>query len=137
MVTPVSSADEMIGGMNPELRPGRFVFCTLTASGRNEAAVAAALATFREEEGLSLLLPEELASAHGLAASEPMRQITLNVYSSLSGVGLTAAVSTALAKHGIACNMIAATLHDHAFVPADRADEALQILQELQARDKA
>jgi len=137
MVATVSSATGMISGMNPELRPGRFVFCTMPATGGHEVALAAALGTFRETEGLSLLLPEDVASAHGLAASEPMRQITLNVYSSLSGVGLTAAVATALAERGIACNMIAATLHDHAFVPADRADEALQILQELQARDKA
>jgi hypothetical protein len=62
-----------------------------------------------------------------------MRCITLNVYSALDGVGLTAAVARALADLGIACNMVAGFHHDHAFVPATRADDALQGLLALQA----
>ena len=63
-----------------------------------------------------------------------MRRITLRVHSALDGVGLTAAVATALAGHGIACNMVAAFHHDHVFVPAARAEEALAILKTLAAR---
>ena len=62
-----------------------------------------------------------------------MRCITLNVYSSLEGVGLTAAVATALAENGIACNMVAAFHHDHAFVPDALSQKAMQVLKELQA----
>jgi hypothetical protein len=42
-------------------------------------------------------------------------------------------VASALAEAGIACNMVAALNHDHVFVPADRAEEALTILRALQA----
>ena len=62
-----------------------------------------------------------------------MALITLNVYSALDGVGLTAAVATALARAGIACNMVAALNHDHVFVPIERAQEALAVLLALQA----
>jgi hypothetical protein len=60
-----------------------------------------------------------------------MRQITLNVFSALEGVGLTAAVAVALADAGIACNMVAAFHHDHVFVPEAQAEAALKVLREL------
>ncbi|WP_127115906.1 ACT domain-containing protein [Shimia sediminis] len=126
------SAQEMISGMTPEVRPGMFVFASLTDKGQIARLSAAALGTFQEAEGLSLLVPVEVARAEGLAVDQPMRQITLNVYSSLEGVGLTAAVATVLAEAGIACNMVAAHHHDHAFVPAARAEEALALLLALQ-----
>jgi len=133
MVTTVESAGDMIRGMNPVLQPGRFVFCSFTDGNPPASLRDAALATFRETEGLSLLLHEDDAVKAGLGASAPMRQITLKVYSSLTGVGLTAAVATALADEGIACNVIAATLHDHIFVPAEDADRAMAVLARLQA----
>lgn len=123
----------MIGGMDPVLYPGAFVFCTVRDADRAVIALPLALASFREDEGLSLLLTVEQAAQMGLSQDGPMRRITLNVYSSLGGVGLTAAVSAALTERGIACNMIAATMHDHVFVPIDQADEALNALRALQA----
>ena len=133
MTDTVQDRDAMIAGMRPDLREGVFVFYSL-AQGDAAALLPHAIATFREDEGLSLLLPLALAEKAGFAVDQPMRQITLQVYSSLSGVGLTAAVATALAEAGIPCNMIAATHHDHAFVPAAEAGRALAILQDLSRR---
>ncbi|MEP2530228.1 ACT domain-containing protein [Shimia sp.] len=127
-----TSAHEMISGMSPELRPGTFVFATTPDPALVATLAADAVATFRESEGVSLVLSSERAEQAGFDTDQPMRCITLNVYSSLEGVGLTAAVATALAEAGIACNMIAAFHHDHAFVPSDSAERALQILQSLQ-----
>jgi hypothetical protein len=62
-----------------------------------------------------------------------MRQITLGVFSALDGVGLTAAVAGALAERGIACNMVAALRTTTPFVPADRAEEAVEVLRALSA----
>lgn len=126
----VSDRREMIARMDPVLMPGRFCFCTVADVAQAEGA----LATFREEEGLSVLLPVAGAEALGLPVESVMRQITLRVQSSLEGVGLTAAVAGVLADAGIACNMIAARLHDHAFVPEARAEEALALLMALQGR---
>ncbi|SFD65420.1 ACT domain-containing protein [Roseivivax sediminis] len=117
----------MIRHMRPELCPGRYVF-----AGSDDPALAArALATFREDEGLSLILPEEVAREAGLPADLPMRRITLRVHSALDGIGLTAAVSGALTEAGIACNVVAALHHDHVFVPAPDATRALAALEAL------
>ena len=129
MAGPVRETAAMIAGMRPELKPGRFVFCAT----EDEALAGQALGAFREEEDLSLILPEGVAAGAGLPVDQPMRQITLGVLSALDGVGLTAAVATALTDRGIPCNVVAAVRHDHVFVPADRAEEALGCLLALAA----
>lgn len=122
----------MLAGMVPVLRDGIWHFCTTVAA--SAAAVEAALALFREDEGVTLILDEADARRFGFATPLPMARITLEVFSALDGVGLTAAVATALAGHGIPCNMVAACHHDHVFVPHGQAEEALAVLRELQRR---
>jgi hypothetical protein len=128
MTEPVTDRLAMIRGMDPDLRPGRFVFCTVP---EDSALLADALGSFHEDGALSLLLPLDKAAEAGLPVDVPMREITLRVQSSLLGVGLTAAVAGALAEAGIPCNMVAATRHDHVFVPEDRAETALALLLHL------
>jgi uncharacterized protein len=123
-MAPVTDRRAMIAGMNPVLQPGRFRFATLA---EGCPVPPDALGSFREAEGLSLILPAE-----GGAGPE-MCWIVLTVHSALEGVGLTAAVSTALAAEEIACNMVAAHHHDHVFVPAAEAERALVCLLALQA----
>lgn len=67
-----------------------------------------------------------------LNVDHPMRRISLNAFSSLEGVGLTAAVSTALGDNGIPCNMVAAFHHYHIFLPSEMCDRAMEILLSLQ-----
>lgn len=57
--------------------------------------------------------------------------IALQVHSALYAVGLTAAVSSALAEAGVSCNVIAGYHHDHLLVPFERGQEALTILRAL------
>ena len=129
----ISDAAGMIAGMSPVLYDQRYCFCTLTED--LPEAMPLVLASFREEEGLSLILSLDDAERFGLATDTVMRRITLNVYSALEGVGLTAAVATALAQNGIACNMVAAFHHDHAFVPDALAEQALTVLRQLAGQD--
>ncbi len=121
----------MIAGMDPVLEPGTFLF----RMAEGDRVPPNALASFREPEGLSLIIPADQPRS----GEAVMRLIRLNILSDLEGVGLTAAVSTRLAAHGIACNVVAALHHDYLLVPACRADEALAQLRSLQtqARDPA
>lgn len=132
MIKIAHSAHDMICGMTPVLQPGEFVFVTTTDPVLGDTLAVHATATFREAEGLSLLIPRARAEAANLIADVPMRCITLNVFSSLEGVGLTAAVSAALGAHDIPCNMVAAYHHDHVFVPAHQSALAMQVLLALQ-----
>lgn len=117
----------MIAGMAPELDPRRWSFVAVTPD-RAPELLGAALGTFREAEGVSAIVPADLADA-----APTFARIVLTVQSDLEGIGLTAAVATTLAEAGIACNVVAALHHDHLFVPADRAHDALSALQALAA----
>ncbi|ABC62137.1 ACT domain-containing protein [Erythrobacter litoralis] len=132
MTRPVAETAATIAGMDPVLDEPLWCFVGGYEPELVIQWMSHALGTFREAEGLSLIVPHAVALEHELQA-DPYARITLRVHSALEGVGLTAAVASALAKAGIACNMVAALRHDHAFVPADRAEEALAILKQLQA----
>lgn len=127
-----STAHEMISRMTPEMRPEEFVFVSTKNSDVASALLPDAISLFREDEGISLIVPVAVAQKTNLGVDSPMRCITLNVFSSLEGVGLTAAVSTALGAHGIPCNMVAAHHHDHVFVPSQMGTHAMEILTSLQ-----
>lgn len=122
----------MIAGMTPVLDGETYAFCSATNGALAAEALPLATGMFREAEGISLILTAGDAERLGFTIDQPMARITLNVYSALDGVGLTAAVASALAEAGIACNMIAAFHHDHVFVPLAHAEEALAILEALQ-----
>lgn len=134
---PVRDTSAMIAGMAPEADPRIWHFCTTADDERAARAAPLALASFREAEGTSFILPDEAAGALGFDTALPMTRITLTVHSALDGVGLTAAVAQALAAEGIACNMVAAFHHDHAFVPQADAARALAVLRALAAGEGA
>jgi hypothetical protein len=119
---------KLLASMKPRLMPGVFVFATLPVGAAVPASVAPVM-IFRESEGTTLILQAEDAEVAGLVAIFPSRMITLDVHSSLEAVGFIAAIATRLAAAGIGVNPVAGYFHDHLFVPADRAEEAMGILQ--------
>lgn len=131
----VTETSAMIAQMEPALDPVRYCFVNVTPEIAPQV-LGAALATFREDEGVSAIVPEELARELEIEAPVFAR-ITLQVHSDLAGVGLTAAVSGALADAQIACNVVAAYHHDHLFVPDERAEDALACLRGLQKQFEA
>ncbi len=120
----------LLNHMKPELQPGVFVFCTILPDAPVPAALNPLL-TFREQEGMTLVIPREEAKAAGLNHAFPSRLITLSVHSALEAVGFLAAITTRLAAAGISVNAVSAFHHDHLFVPEDRADEAMALLQTM------
>ena len=127
----VRNTAEMISGMAPVRDPETWHFCTTDDRDLAERARPHALAVFGEDEGTSLILPDEVARDLGFAVEMPMSRITLSVHSALDGVGLTAAVASALAEAHIPCNVVAAYHHDHVFVPEELAERAVAILQDV------
>lgn len=125
-MSPVKDTSAMIAGMQPQLRDGLWVFRTFSDPAEALPVMEDALASFVEDEGLSLILPVDGGDIR--SDDHVMRCITLHVHSALDGIGLTAAVAKALTRAGIPCNMVAAFHHDHVFVPADQAETALETL---------
>jgi hypothetical protein len=125
---------KLLAAMQPELQPSAFVFATI--EGLDIPAGLEPLGTFRESEGLTLILPAHDAGHPAVVASKPYRQITLLVHSSLEAVGLTAAFATELTRHGISANVIAGYYHDHIFVAAADAERAVAALTDLSERHR-
>lgn len=121
--------------MKPELQPGIFVFCTIASNERIPAALNPLL-MFREQEGTTLVILREEAEAAGLRYAFASRLITLTVHSALDAVGFLAAITARLAEAGISVNAVSAFHHDHLFVPADRADEALKLLGDMSVANR-
>jgi hypothetical protein len=94
----------------------------------SDVAVAA---TIVEDEGLTSVVSVADAEWSGESPAFVAAWLTLNVESALDAVGLTAAVATALAADGIACNVLAGFHHDHLLVPEERADDAIASLLRL------
>jgi uncharacterized protein len=123
MAAPVSDLAGMLAGMAPVLDARAWRFEVVEGE-----PPADAFALIREDEGTTAIMPGE---------GGDFARITLQVHSALEGVGLTAAVSGALAAAGIACNVVAGFHHDHLFVPWDRRTEALAVLRELAGQAEA
>jgi len=119
----------MVAQMSPSLDYEIWRFVAVSPGSASQL-LGAAIATFREDEGVSAIVPAALADELGEGGPD-FQRITLRVNSDLEGVGLTASVASALADAGIACNMVAALHHDHCFVPASRAQEALTVLERI------
>ena len=125
----------LLAHLEPVLRPGEYVFCTLPD--RVIPAGVAPLLVFQEEEGTTLVVQRSDARRIGMGYSTSWAWISLEVHSSLEAVGLLAAVSAALAGGGISCNVVSAFHHDHVFVPLNRGEEAQVILREISDRARS
>ena len=121
----------LIAQMSPSLDDQVWAFVSV-GEVSSEYVAEHALATFRETEGTTLIVPWERAEEFDVC-SEPMARITLNIHSSLEAVGLTAAVSQALAFEAISANMGAGFYHDHIFVPQTSGERAVACLTLLSA----
>jgi hypothetical protein len=123
----------LLVAMKPALDPREWVFCTLDREAPIDGLQP--LLTFRENEGVTVVVERESAESRGLSATFPCRRITLRVHSDLEAVGFLARITAELAKYAIPANAVSAFYHDHLFVPADRGEEALRVLEDLSSEE--
>ncbi len=126
----------MLASLTVARRPGRFTVVTLPTDGPAPTVTEPGIeAVLYEAEGTTVIATEKEATARGWPVDYVGAWLTLEVHSSLEAVGLTAAVSTALAAAGIPANVLAAYYHDHLLVPVDDADRAIDALARLRDLD--
>lgn len=125
---------KLLQSLAPRLGSNDYTFCTVPArrvQDLEQLVTVQPVLMFREYEGVTLVVRTSEAQRLGLGGSSGWRRITLLAHSHLEATGLTAVVSGALAESGIPANMVAGFFHDHVFVPTDRAEEAVGVLQSL------
>ncbi len=133
----VSDLDALLKDMSPELHEENYYFATLDKS--NLIAISGYLQyvvdVFREEEGLSIVFEEPILEAvESLSREEiqgPFSMISLNINSDLMAVGFLARVTLELAREGISVNAFSAYHHDHLFVPHEKREESMLILERV------
>ncbi|SKB35859.1 ACT domain-containing protein [Maribacter arcticus] len=119
----------LLESLEPSLNLGSYVFISLKDI--NEILREDILFEFKEAEGITILLSKDKADKYNLDYEFVASWITLKVHSALDAVGLTAAVSSALTKHNISCNVVAAYYHDHIFVSKKDTKKAMEVLSEF------
>ncbi|MCC9308660.1 ACT domain-containing protein [Kitasatospora sp. RB6PN24] len=123
---------QLLGQLHPEVTPGRYVFCSFP--GRVPAGLRPVV-TVAEPEGITAVVEQHEAEALGLDYAYPAVWITLRSHSvrDETGRAITTAVAGRLAEHGIGCSVVAGFHHDHLFVTADHAEQAVRVLERLAA----
>jgi uncharacterized protein len=120
---------KLLQHMTPSVHPEIFAFCHF--SDFQLPSTLTPIATFREVEGLTAVVPMGQAQALGIDYQFESRMVTLTVHSSLDAVGFLAHITTGLATQGISCNVVSAYHHDHLFFQKNRLSDALRVLDSL------
>jgi len=119
----------LLNNMRPVLNTGDYVFCNVSSFDKID--LKQIIGSFKEEEGITLIISKAYADRLGLNYSSIMSWITLQIHSSLEAVGLTAVFSSILSKNNISCNVIAGYFHDHIFVLKEDAKKAVEVLNDF------
>lgn len=122
-----TNLEKLLADMCPELDETVFTFAAIP-SARHLPPALQPIGTFVEAEGLTVIAPLQEVERANLAHGGSWAKISLTVHSSLAAVGLTAAITSALAANGISANVVAGFYHDHLFVPWERRHEAMNLL---------
>lgn len=125
---------KLLEGMQPSVSEEIFAFATARSLVEVPAYVSV-IGSFIEDEGVTIIATSDQIRRTSLVQSEPFAKISLAVHSSLTSVGLTAAIATALAGEGISANVVAGYFHDHIFVPWERRHAAFDVLTSLGCKD--
>ena len=136
-----TSLSTLLSTLTLTLHPETYIFLSLTTS-QFVAPFPIPLADialfFRESEGVTLVVPLPIAQKYGFDSDSdsdrvayPCRMVTCNVQSSLEAVGFMAVLATRLAAKGISVNPVSGYYHDHLFVPLDRAEDSVLVLEEV------
>ena len=134
----MDSGDEnlsnLLNNLQPNLLNEDYVFITLEDYSFDFFNLLHPIATFKEEEGLTLVISEERAKRENFEYNSVFKCISLGVHSSLNSVGLIATISTLLTEKGISCNVFSGYFHDHLFVQKSLSKEALELLQSIKPK---
>ncbi len=133
----ISDLDELLKNLKPSLQEGKYFLSSIDESQLMVIVnyLNYIVDVFREKEGFSIVFSEEILedmeTASKSSAVGPFAMISLEVYSDLMAVGLLAKITRALASEKISVNAFSAYHHDHLFVPYEKKDKAIEILQNL------
>jgi len=123
----------ILNNLQPELLTEDYVFITSDDNPNSENELDP-IATFKEKEGVTLVITQERAQGNNLQYNSVFSCISLGVHSSLTSVGLIAAISKSLSDNDIACNVFSGYFHDHIFVQKSLSTRALEVINNIKTK---
>lgn len=120
---------KILEGLTVRRRDGVFVFVTIPPGAPLPDLPLSAMVS--EVQGTTVVVNRDLALTADLDYEFEAAWLTIDTHTSLSAVGLTASVATALAMRSIPVNVIAGYHHDHLLVPADMAEDAIAAIDRV------
>lgn len=119
--------DQTLATLNAELG-GEYVYYTATTLPEQLLPFA----VINEEPAKTALITVQQASKFGIPSDEPtFTRIILDIEDALNTPGLTATIGQTLASLSIPCNIVTGYYHAHVFVPTDKAQDAIDMLNDL------
>jgi hypothetical protein len=133
-MTGESNLTVQLKSMHPKLQSDMFVFLTVKDDFPADIQTRAVM-VFREREGMTVVISENLAGELAPADHPRWAMVTLVVHSDLNAVGFLAAITQKLAKAGVAVKAVSAFHRDHLFVPWEKRDTAMNTLRTFALMD--
>ena len=119
---------KILESIDPYLVDESFIFMTTDQSLSSISNTLNPIASFMENEGLSLVITQATADKNAITYDSVFSCISLGVHSSLESYGLISIISRELTQNNISTNVFSGYYHDHIFVQSGKADKALEII---------
>ena len=122
---------KILESIDPYLVDESFIFMTTDQSLSSISNTLNPIASFKENEGLSIVITQATADKNAITYDSVFSCISLGVHSSLESYGLISTISRELTQNNISTNIFSGYYHDHIFVQSGKADKALEIISKI------
>ena len=122
---------KILESIDPYLVDESFIFMTTDQSLGSISNSLNPIASFMENEGLSLVITQATADKNAITYDSVFSCISLGVHSSLESYGLISIISRELTQNNISTNVFSGYYHDHIFVQSSKAHQALEIISKI------
>ena len=133
-MTKESSLQEILQQLEPALSTETFVYVGVSSQSLLKVLGYDPVAFFKEKEGITLIVRKEDADNNFLSYKHELCQIVFHAPFHFDCVGLTAIVTSALAKAGISVIPQLTVYNRSLYVKKEDAHTALEILKVMQAK---
>ena len=122
---------KILESIDPYLVDESFIFMTTDQSLSSISNTLNPIASFKENEGLSIVITQATADKNAITYDSVFSCISLGVHSSLESYGLISTISRELTQNNISTNVFSGYYHDHIFVQSGKAGMALEIISNI------
>lgn len=126
-----TNLEKILKNLDPYIVKESFIFMTSDAEPAELFKTLNPIATFMEDEGLTLVITQHCADKNVIKYDSVFKCISLGIHSSLESYGLISTISNELTKSNISTNVFSGYFHDHIFVESNKANQALKVISSI------